>query len=161
MDGAGSSNASLASRIWSQEHQIAFAQATGDVNPMHMDGRVARRTLAGGQAVHGVHAALWALDACAEAYPLEQLSALQMRFERFVLVGDRTALVVHEADAGQIRLSLSVDGVRVATIQAAFGAERPRAQLAEAGAAAIPAEPVTVAPETIAGAAGAFRLPEP
>ncbi|AYO81818.1 SDR family NAD(P)-dependent oxidoreductase [Methylobacterium brachiatum] len=161
MDGAGSSNASLASRIWSQEHQIAFAQATGDVNPMHMDGRVARRTLAGGQAVHGVHAALWALDACAEAYPLERLSALQMRFERFVLVGDRTALVVHEADAGQIRLSLSVDGVRVATIQAAFGAERPRAQLAEAGAAAIPAEPVTVAPETIAGAAGAFRLPEP
>lgn len=158
MDGAGSSNAPLASRIWSQEHQAAFAQATGDVNPMHMDAQVARRTLAGGQAVHGVHAALWALDACADAYPLERLSALQMRFERFVLVGDRSALVVHEADAEQMRLSLSVDGVRVATIQAAFGGEREHAQPVEAGAVAIPVEPATLEPGTIAGAAGAFRL---
>ncbi|MCJ2058686.1 hypothetical protein MKL09_19285 [Methylobacterium sp. J-048] len=161
MDGAGSSNAPLASRVWSQEHQAAFAQATGDVNPMHMDAEVARRTLAGGQAVHGVHAALWALDACADAYPLARLSALQMRFERFVLVGDRSTLVVDGADAGQMRLSLSVDGVRVATIQAVFGGERQRAQPMEAEAVAIPAEPVTMEPGTIAGAAGAFRLPEP
>ncbi|KNY20285.1 dehydratase [Methylobacterium sp. ARG-1] len=161
MDGAGSSSASLASRMWSQEHQITFAQATGDVNPMHMDAQAARRTLAGGQAVHGVHAALWALDACADAYPLARLSTLQMRFERFVLVGDRSELVVHEADARRLRLSLSVDGVRVATIQAAFGEERPHAQPVDAAAAAIPVEPITVEPETITGASGAFRLPEP
>jgi len=161
MDGAGSSNAPPASRLWSQEHQAAFAQATGDVNPMHMDAQAARRTLAGGQAVHGVHAALWALDACADAYPLAQLSALQMRFERFVLVGDRTAIVVHEADAGRLRLSLSVDGVRAATIQAALGEARPRAQPITDAPAAIPPEPVTVDPATIASAAGAFRLPNP
>ncbi len=67
---------------------------------MHMDARMARRTLAGERAVHGVHAALWALDACADAHPLDRLATLQMRFERFVLVGDCTVLTVHAAEAG-------------------------------------------------------------
>jgi acyl dehydratase len=161
MNETGSSAAPAMSRIWSEDHQTAFARATGDVNPMHMDARVARRTLAGGQAVHGVHAALWALDACADAYPLERLSGLQMRFERFVLVGDRSEIVVDGADAGQMRLSLSVDGVRVATIQAVLGGERPRGQPVAAAVATIPAEPVAVDSGTIASLTGAFRLREP
>ncbi|SFM52937.1 SDR family NAD(P)-dependent oxidoreductase [Methylobacterium pseudosasicola] len=161
MNETGSAPAPAMSRIWSEDHQSAFARATGDVNPMHMDARVARRTLAGGQAVHGVHTALWALDACVDAYPLEQLSGLQMRFERFVLVGDRTEIVVDEADAGRLRLSLSVDGVRAATIQATLGEARPRAQPITDAPEAIPPEPITVDPATIASAAGAFRLPEP
>jgi len=161
MNETGSAAATAMSRIWSEDHQIAFARATGDVNPMHMDARVARRTLAGGQAVHGVHAALWALDTCADAYPLKRLSGLQMRFERFVLVGDRSEIVVDGADAGQMRLSLLVDGVRVATIQAVLGGERPRAQPVVAAVATIPAEPVAVDPGAIGNATGAFHLPEP
>ncbi len=58
MNGSGSDDAA-ATRIWTEAHQAAFARATGDVNPMHMDARMARRTLAGERAVHGVHAALW------------------------------------------------------------------------------------------------------
>jgi acyl dehydratase len=148
-------------RVWTEAHQIAFARATGDVNPMHMDARVARRTLAGERAVHGVHAALWALETCAALHPLERLATLQMRFERFVLVGDRTELTIHEAGARQMRLSLSVDGVRALTIQAAFAAERPPAKPVEAARAAIPAEPIVVDPAAINGLAGAFRLPDP
>ncbi|TXN00207.1 SDR family NAD(P)-dependent oxidoreductase [Methylobacterium sp. WL64] len=161
MNRSDSTAATAMVRIWSETHQTAFARATGDVNPMHMDARVAQRTLAGGPAVHGVHAALWALDACAETYRLEDLSGLQMRFERFVLVGDRTELAVHEADAQGLRLSLSVDGVRAATIQATLGEARPRAEPVAVASGAIPTEPVVVDPSTIAGATGAFWLPEP
>lgn len=148
-------------RVWSMEHQSAFAGATGDVNPMHMDVHVARRTLAGGAVVHGVHAALWALDACAASYRLEGLSALRMRFERFVLVGDRTEVAVHEADERQLRLSVSVDGVRAVTIQARFAAERTRAEPIDAAAVAIPVGPIAVEPSALAGATGAFRLRNP
>lgn len=161
MNGSDSAAATAIMRIWSETHQTAFARATGDVNPMHMDVRLAQRTLAGGRAVHGVHAALWALDACAETYRLEDLSSLQLRFERFVLVGDRTELAVHEADAQGLRLSLSVDGVRAATIQATLGGARPRAEPAAVASGAIPTEPAVVDPSTIAGATGAFRLPAP
>jgi len=148
-------------RVWTAAHQIAFAQATGDVNPMHMDARVARRTLAGERVVHGVHAALWALEACATLHPLERLATLQMRFERFVLVGDRTAVTIHEAGAQQMRLSLTVDGVRALTIQATFAAERPPAKPVKAAQAAIPSEPVVVDPAAMTGLTGAFRLPDP
>lgn len=150
-----------ASRVWSTDHQRAFANATGDVNPMHMDARVARRTLAGGMVVHGVHAALWALDACAAAHALERLSALQMRFERFILVGDRTEITVHEADEGRLRLSVSVDAVRAVTIQATFSPDRAPGDPTDAVASAIPRDPIVVEPSDLAGLTGAFRLLDP
>ncbi|WP_331303367.1 MaoC family dehydratase [Methylobacterium oryzae] len=156
MNGSGSDEAAATTRTWTEAHQAAFARATGDVNPMHMDARMARRTLAGERAVHGVHAALWALDACADAHPLDRLATLQMRFERFVLVGDRTVLTVHEADARQLRLSVAVDGVRTLTIQATFAAERAPARPVEAAPTAIPAEPVARDPSALTGLAGAF-----
>ncbi|MGT2488052.1 MaoC family dehydratase [Methylobacterium oryzae CBMB20] len=161
MNGSGSDEAAATTRTWTEAHQAAFARATGDVNPMHMDARMARRTLAGERAVHGVHAALWALDACADAHPLDRLATLQMRFERFVLVGDRTVLTVHEADARQLRLSVAVDGVRTLTIQATFAAERAPARPVEAAPTAIPAEPVARDPSALTGLAGAFALPDP
>ncbi|MCJ2099410.1 SDR family NAD(P)-dependent oxidoreductase [Methylobacterium sp. E-046] len=161
MDGSGSGTAFAESRIWTETHQTAFAAATGDVNPMHMDARAARRTLAGGRAVHGVHAALWALDAWAGARPFEQVSALQMRFERFVLVGDRTEITVQEASAQQVRLSLTVDGTRAVTIQATFATQRPAAQPLQAAQTAIPAAPLAVDPAGISGLSGAFGLPDP
>lgn len=161
MDESSSDNVPAMARVWTVEHQFAFAQATGDVNPMHMDARVARRTLAGERVVHGVHAALWALDACSVKHSLERLATLQMRFERFVLVGDRTEITVHEAGAQQIRLSLSVNGIRALTIQAALASERPPARPIEASQAAIPTQPVVVDPTAITGLAGAFRLLDP
>lgn len=161
MNGSGSDNAAATTRTWTEAHQAAFARATGDVNPMHMDARMARRTLAGDRAVHGVHAALWALDACADAHPLDRLATLQMRFERFVLVGDRTILTVHEADARQLRLSVAVDGVRTLTIQATFSAERAPGQAVEVAPVAIPAEPVARDPAALTGLAGAFALTDP
>ena len=161
MNGPAADEVLAMARVWSEAHQSAFAEATGDVNPMHMDARAARRTLAGGEAVHGVHAALWALDVCAGSHALARLSALQMRFERFVLVGDRTEIAVLEADAGRLRLSVSVDGVRAMTIQATFSAQRTRAEPIDAVEAPIPHAPIAVEPSDLAGARGAFRLRDP
>jgi hypothetical protein len=84
-----------------------------------------------------------------------------MRFERFVLVGDRAEITVHAADAGQMRLSLAVDGVRTVTIQATFADARAPARPVDAAPVPIPAEPQVVDPAGIAGLAGAFRLPDP
>ncbi|MCJ2064295.1 hypothetical protein MKK63_16460 [Methylobacterium sp. J-088] len=161
MYGSSSAAGSATTRAWTEADQIAFAQATGDINPMHMDARVASRTLAGERAVHGVHAALWALETYAAAHQLERLATLQMRFERFVLVGDCTTLTIHEASEQNLRLSVAVDGIRAMTIRAMFAAERPPASPVEAVPSAIPAEPVTRDPAALMGLTGAFRLPDP
>lgn len=49
-------------RQFSLADQSAFAELSGDCNPMHLDLQVARRLLLGGVAVHGIHLVLWALD---------------------------------------------------------------------------------------------------
>ena len=49
-------------RAFAPSDQLAFSELSGDVNPLHMDPVYARRTQLGAAAVHGVHAALWALE---------------------------------------------------------------------------------------------------
>jgi hypothetical protein len=49
-------------RTFSLANQIAFAELSGDNNPLHVDPVVARRTLFGQPVVHGVHSLMWALD---------------------------------------------------------------------------------------------------
>lgn len=158
MEASGATPAPTVSRVWTMEHQRAFARATGDVNPMHLDEQYARRTLAGGAAVHGVHAALWALDACSATRSFADLSTLQMRFERFVLVGDRSVIAVHEGGDDDLRLSLSVAGIRALTILATFAGERPVAAPIASTAADIPDRPAVVETATLTGLAGAFRI---
>ena len=49
-------------RIFTLADQIAFAELSGDNNPLHIDPVVARRSLFGQPIVHGVHTLMWALD---------------------------------------------------------------------------------------------------
>ena len=49
-------------RTFTWQDQIAFAEFSGDHNPLHMDPVVARRSIFGAPAVHGIHSLLWALD---------------------------------------------------------------------------------------------------
>jgi len=49
-------------RRFSSDDHLAFAQLSGDYNPLHMDRIAARRLLYGKPVVHGIHAVLWALD---------------------------------------------------------------------------------------------------
>lgn len=69
----------MAQRAFTPDDQLAFAELSGDRNPLHLDPLLARRLLFGRPIVHGLHALLWALDEClqhrAPALELDRLSA--------------------------------------------------------------------------------------
>ena len=52
----------MSQRIFTLADQIAFAELSGDNNPVHIDPVAARRSLFGQPIVHGIHALMWALD---------------------------------------------------------------------------------------------------
>lgn len=68
--------------------QHRFAELSGDWNPLHIDPLIARRSILGGVAVHGIHIVLWAFDVLAAGYNLRGFSRLRVQFERGVVVGD-------------------------------------------------------------------------
>ena len=53
-------------RTFTTEDQNAFAELSGDYNPLHMDKIAARRLIFGSPVVHGIHSLLWALDCLLE-----------------------------------------------------------------------------------------------
>jgi acyl dehydratase/NAD(P)-dependent dehydrogenase (short-subunit alcohol dehydrogenase family) len=69
----------LASRTFSLNDQIAFAQLSSDWNPMHLDQAFARRTQIGAPVVHGIHNLAWAADAVLQSHPL-RIANIRARF---------------------------------------------------------------------------------
>lgn len=53
------------SKSFSDLDQQAFADFSGDYNPIHLDSIYARRCVTGYQVVHGMHMVIWALDSSA------------------------------------------------------------------------------------------------
>lgn len=85
----------IATRSFDMAQQRAFAALSGDWNPMHMDPLAARRTQAGRPVVHGVHAALWALDELiAAGKPAAPIDALEVRFQKFIHLDTEVTLRV-------------------------------------------------------------------
>jgi len=76
-----------ATRTFTMADQVAFAAASGDANPMHMDELAARRTQAGAPVVHGVQALLWALDALAQSGGDETVPLLLLEVSQILLAG--------------------------------------------------------------------------
>ena len=85
----------MAVRCFTLADQYGFAELSGDRNPLHVDPLVARRSLLGGVAVHGVHLLLWALDVLAAERELRGFARLRVQFERGALVGDAVSLEWH------------------------------------------------------------------
>jgi hypothetical protein len=52
----------LAERKFTLSHQLAFAEFSGDMNPIHLSEEYARKTPPGAVIVHGINSFLWALD---------------------------------------------------------------------------------------------------
>ena len=52
----------MSHRVFTLADQMAFAELSGDNNPLHIDPVAARRSLFGQPVVHGVHSLMWALD---------------------------------------------------------------------------------------------------
>ncbi len=111
----------MAARVFSEDDQLAFAVLSGDVNPLHMDPVAARRTQAGAPVVHGVHGLLWALDELSAHFPLETLSTLKVRFERFIPVTQPVELRVVKATETSLRADITLDGIPVTLITLALG----------------------------------------
>jgi hypothetical protein len=77
-----------ASRTFPPADVEAFAAVSGDWNPAHVDALAARRLIAGGPIVHGVHVLLWALDA---AGPGPGLARVRCTFRQPVRVGEHAS----------------------------------------------------------------------
>lgn len=112
----------LASRRFDQSDQLHFADLSGDRNPMHLDAVFARRTQAGGCAVHGMHLLLWAMDAFARGRgDLPAARGVRARFSHFVLVGEAVRLRLAEYSDRRARLAVTVNEVTAAQIFIDFG----------------------------------------
>ena len=92
-------------RRFDLDDQTAFADLSGDHNPMHLNMQAARRLLLGGVAVHGVHLVLWALDSLvATDTTWGTLQSVRANFDRPALLGEDIALQ-WQASEGQILLT--------------------------------------------------------
>ncbi len=109
----------LARRIFTVEDQHAFADASGDRNPMHLDAVAARRTQAGKIVVHGVHALLWSLEILAAAGDRPPAS-FRAQFLKFIYVGQAVELILAGCDAGVVEAHLMADGLTLTRISIDF-----------------------------------------
>jgi 3-hydroxybutyryl-CoA dehydratase len=99
----------------------AFAQVSGDHNPLHMDEAYARTTLFGGRIAHGMLAASYisATLGCDLPGPGAVYVSQGLRFRRPVRIGDevvtRVAVAAIDADKARVTLETTcqVDGKAV------------------------------------------------
>src|SRR5436309_15569553 len=96
-------------RTWSREdmhqrkftfaEQIAFAELSGDYNPLHMDPVAARRYLFGQPVVHGIHPVFWALNSYLENHTsFLTLRSLKVSFPRPILLEKQVQLFSASTD---------------------------------------------------------------
>jgi hypothetical protein len=119
----------LASRTFDETDQLSFARLSGDFNPIHMDNITARRTNATATVVHGVHAALWAIDKLVELNsPRGPIASLNVQFTKFMYVGKAVELTLRAANDTSIRAELMFDGLVAATLVLGIGSRKPMRQ---------------------------------
>ncbi len=89
----------MTARTFTMLDQRRFAALSGDHNPLHLDLLVARRSMLGGIAVHGMHALLWALDGLAAQASFGCFGKLRVNFDQGVLVDEKVQCTWKEEDA--------------------------------------------------------------
>jgi hypothetical protein len=107
----------VASRVFTQKLQEAFALVSGDRNPMHMDRVAARRTQAGLPVVHGIHTLLWALESLVAAgYTLSTPIRMKVKFPKWVYIDDEVDLSLPPSETATLhQFNVQVLGMPVLT----------------------------------------------
>lgn len=97
----------------------AFAQLSGDFNPLHLDAQAARRLQFGGTVCHGVHLVLRALEVSAAAARLqpERIDTIDAVFHASVLTGSSLNLDLAVVDGQRLRLVGSAGGRALFTVK--------------------------------------------
>ena len=106
------------------EETLAFAELSGDHNPLHVDPVAARRTQFGGTVVHGIHAILKAADSLAAHWAQAGLEpvALSANFSNPIRNTTRvSAHVTATADEGRTKVTAEVAGRPAFTLSLTTG----------------------------------------
>jgi acyl dehydratase len=152
----------LAQRLFTHLDQERFAAASGDLNPIHMDAVLARRTQAGEPVVHGIHLLLWALDALAKAQSdLPRPYSIRAHFSKFVYLDQPVKLVLQEQHSARARLSVLVDGAIRTKVTCGFGESNDDCAVEGVSSSELAASlhaPMNPDLESIAKSSGQFRF---
>lgn len=104
-------------RKFTFDDQMAFAELSGDYNPLHVDPIAARRLIFGRPVVHGVHAFLWALDNWLEIHttPLD-ICAVRVIFRAAIGVGETVNYSINRDDKYHVEIELVTEAGNAARI---------------------------------------------
>ena len=122
-------------RCFTADLQKAFSLLSGDYNPIHVDPVAARRTLAGGQVVHGIHQALAAMEIVLAHLPQQDspgraITGLTALFQKPVLVGETVSFHLTEFTPEKCQVTGKVQEDAVCQISLRWG-NLPAASQAE------------------------------
>ncbi len=150
----------LARRSFAAADQDWFAAASGDRNPLHVDEIAARRALFGQRVVHGVHSALWALDAWCATGPALPVTRLVATFAKPVFLDEEVAAVLADADDQSTHLRVTLDGTTLLTLRVHHDPASTPDAVAPAAAASDVSGPNDLTIEQMDGLSGALRVVE-
>ena len=115
----------IAERRFTLADLTAFAELSGDYNPLHTDPVAARRTHLGECVVHGVFLLLWALETLEDRATVHKPWArVNARFLRPVATGATVTLTATESNDGRVTLTLQSGGRAAMQCDLIFAAGR-------------------------------------
>ena len=151
----------LGERIFSLEDQLAFADFSGDRNPLHIDPLHARRSPAGELVVHGIHTLLWALECWANKQGgADGIASLHVEFTRPFLIGEPSICRDRGVDAsGKVRLEIVVPAGEAMLVEFALGSDAPVHALPAGAGAPASASPSKLGMDEMVGRSGGWVMP--
>ncbi len=104
-------------RFFSVEDNNAFAAISADWNPLHVDSKIARRTLYGDSIAHGLHVVLWALEnALTKIESPILLKTFEANFLQPVRASELVRWKLDSQDEGTLKLTVWGKGRIIATL---------------------------------------------